>query len=88
MVKALFINGADDMQLGTRPDLIPNRHEGWGAGTWGTSWSPGLHGRRGRPILQRRPAASRPSTVDQSVVFNNNADQYQIRLVPADVTQP
>ena len=88
VVKAMLINSARDMQGGNTADLIPNRHEGWGRWNLGNVVEAGTPTIVSAPPLFRKTSGLGSFYLDQGVVFNNNGDQYQVRLTPADPGKP
>ena len=88
MVKALLVNSSRDMQGGNTTDLIPNRHEGWGRWNLGNILEPGTPTIVAVPPLFTKTSGLGALYMDQGIVFNTNGDQYQVRFVPANPSQP
>lgn len=88
LVKALLINSSRDMTSGNTTDLTPNRHEGWGRWSLGNVLDPAPTTLVNTAPLFKKTSGLPALYVDQGVVISNNGDQYQLRLVPADISKP
>lgn len=88
LVKALLVNSSRDLQGGNTNDLIPNRHEGWGRWNLGNLLEPGTPTVVADGPIFKKTSGLGAVYLDQSVVFTNNGDQYQLRLVPSNPAVP